>query len=351
MLAGAGAMVRAAVSQSDLFVSGTGGYHTYRIPALIPTRKGTLLAFCEGRRNGRGDSGDIDILLRRSTDGGRIWSPAVAIHDMGPDTIGNPCPVVERKTGAIFLLLTSNPGHVVEKQMVDQSVPETRRVWVSGSRDDGLTWTKPVEITASVKDPSWTWYATGPGVGIQLRSGRLLVPCDHVRGGSPVSYSHCIYSDDEGRTWKRGEAAGERVNECQAVELRDGAVLLNMRSNRGSNRRAVARSRDGGQTWSAIEDDPALVEPVCQAGMIRSGGAILFSNPASTRREMMTVRVSLDDGRTWPRSLLLHRGPAAYSCLAPLSRNRFACLYERGDESPYERITLAVFGRVSTPVQ
>jgi sialidase-1 len=334
----------AAVSQSDLFVSGTGGYHTYRIPSLIRTKKGTLLAFCEGRKKGRGDSGDIDIVLRRSRDGGRTWTEAETIHDMGADTVGNPCPVVERRSGAIFLLLTSNAGRVTEKQIIEQTVEETRRVWVSRSVDDGATWSKPEEITAAVKDPKWTWYATGPGVGIQLRSGRLLIPCDHAEAGTKAFYSHCIYSDDSGRTWKRGERTGDRVNECQAVELRDGTVLLNMRSYHGRNRRAVARSGDGGVTWGEVQLDETLVEPVCQASLIRVGELLLFSNPASVRRENMTVRGSRDEGKTWTLRLTLERGPSAYSCLAPVSRGRVACLYERGVESPYERITLALFG-------
>jgi sialidase-1 len=346
LLLGAGAAAAArgnGVTQTDLFVSGSGGYHTFRIPSLIATKKGTLLAFCEGRRNARGDSGDIDIVLRRSRDSGRTWSEAVTIHDMGADTLGNPCPVVDRKSGTIFLLLTSNAGHVLEKQIIERSVPETRRVWVSVSRDDGATWSNPVDITASAKDPSWTWYATGPGVGIQLRNGRLVIPCDHADAENKGFYSHCIYSDDSGGTWKRGERIGDKLNECQVAELRDGTLLLNMRSYHGHNRRAVARSRDGGHSWGEVEFDQALVEPVCQASLMSADGLLLFSNPASTKRENMTVRASRDDGRTWPVSLVLESGPAAYSCLAPLGRNRFACLYERGERSPYERITAATF--------
>ncbi|HBY60362.1 MAG TPA: exo-alpha-sialidase, partial [Solibacterales bacterium] len=168
------------LTQTDLFVSGEGAYHTYRIPSLIPTKQGTLLALCEGRKGGQGDSGNIDIVLRRSTDRGRTWSAPVTIHDHGPDTIGNPCPVVDRKTGTIFLLLTHNAGHVTERQIIDRSAPETRRVLVSASTDDGLSWTSPQDITTAAKDPAWTWYATGPGVGIQLRTGRLVIPCDHA---------------------------------------------------------------------------------------------------------------------------------------------------------------------------
>lgn len=341
--AGMAASARPAVSQTDLFVAGAGGYHTYRIPSLLPTKKGTLLALCEGRRGGRGDSGDIEIVLRRSTDRGRTWSAPVTILDMGPDTLGNPCPVVDRKTGTIHLLLTSNPGHVVEKQIIEQTVKETRQVWVSTSSDDGLTWSRPAEITSSVKAPDWTWYATGPGVGIQLRSGRMVIPCDHAQAGTKAFWSHCIYSDDHGRTWKRGERLGEKVNECQVAELRDGSLMLNMRAYHGNNRRAVAISRDGGVTWGEITHDEALIEPVCQASLIREGSLLLFSNPASTKRVNMTVRASRDDGRTWTKSLVLEAGPSAYSCLAPVSRNRFACLYERGASSPYERITLALF--------
>jgi len=349
-LLGAAAFAKAAVTPpTDLFVSGTGAYHTYRIPSLIPSKKGTLLAFCEGRRAGGGDSGDIDILLRRSTDHGRTWSEPVTIVDMGADTVGNPCPVVDSKTGTIFLLLTSNPGNVTERQIIDQqiteqSVPQTRQVWIVSSGDDGVTWSKPREITESVKDPAWTWYATGPGVGIQLRGGRLVIPCDHVQAGTKEMYSHCIFSDDNGRTWRHGGRTSGKTNECQVAELRDGSLLLNMRSYAGQNRRAMARSSDGGVTWGAVELDPALVEPVCQASLLRVGTWLLFSNPASLKRENLTVRVSRDDGKTWPFRLVLEPGPAAYSCLAQVSRATFACLYERGAKTPYERISLAFFG-------
>jgi sialidase-1 len=347
---GAGLLVSGAepsIRHYPLFVSGFAGgrstYHTYRIPSILRTGKGTLLAFCEGRKNSTGDTGDIDIVFRRSTDGGRTWSESVAIHDLREDVIGNPCPVFDRKTGAIHLLLTSNAGNITENQMIAGSAPTNRRVWSSTSIDDGRTWSKLRDITAQTKRDEWVWYATGPGIGIQLRSGRLLVPCDHIVGGTRAYHSHVIYSDDGGKTWSIGGIAGEKTNESQAVELEDGSVLLNMRSVAGRNRRAIARSTDGGKSFGPVEFDEALVEPVCQASLLRIKNLVLFSNPASTRRENLTVRASRDGGKTWPHKLQLHAGMSAYSCLTHMEGDRIACLYERGEKSPYEQIVLAEF--------
>jgi sialidase-1 len=218
---------------------------------------------------------------------------------------------------------------------------------VTHSRDDGLTWAKPVDITASVKLPDWTWYATGPVNGIQLRTGRLVIPCDHVRGDVSRRYSHVIYSDDGGKTWKLGGSAGPDCNESTVVELADGALMLNMRSYAGKNRRAVSTSRDGGLTWSEPVLDDALVEPVCQASLIRLGKGknafLLFSNPAATTRVNMTVRISLDEGKTWSGSKTFHPGPSAYSNLVELDGETAGLLFERGEADRYERITFARF--------
>jgi len=335
---------------TEVFVSGADGYHTYRIPAVIATKKGTLLAFAEGRKGGGGDSGDIDTVLRRSRDGGMTWEPLQIVLDEGANTLGNPCPVVDQKSGTIWLLFTRNLGEDTEAKIRAGTAKSTRECWVTHSTDDGLNWSKPVNITATTKAPDWTWYATGPGVGIQLRSGRLLIPCDHSVAGSKMFRSHVIYSDDHGTTWKRGGVVGDNTNECQAAELADGTVQINMRSYHGQNRRAIATSRDGGETWSEITLDPALIEPVCQASLIRypqgkrsKESVLLFSNPASRKREKFTVRLSPDGGATWPFSRELHAGPAAYSCLTPLPRGQVGCLYERGETNAYQRITFARF--------
>ncbi len=336
--------------QLDIFVSGTDGYHTFRIPSLIATPSGVLLAFCEGRKSGRSDTGDIDIVLKRSFDGGMLWQPMEVIWDDGDNVCGNPCPVIDPATGAIHLLLTHNLGHDSEREIMDGTSDGSRTVWVMTSADDGATWSRPREITATAKRPDWTWYATGPGVGIAATTGRLVVPCDFAVAGTKEYGSHVIYSDDGGLTWALGGAVRPKCNECQIVERLDGALLLNMRSYHGLNRRAVSVSRDGGVTWTEPVHDDTLVEPVCQASLIRYSGIgdsrrsrVLFSNPADVKRVRMTVRMSYDDCGSWTVSKVLHEGNAAYSCLASLPGGGIGCLYERGEENAYETITFASF--------
>jgi len=336
--------------QKDIFVSGTDGYHTFRIPALSVAPDGTLLAFAEGRKKNKSDTGDIDLLLKRSFDGGKVWEPVQKVWDDAENVCGNPCPVVDAATGTIWLLLTHNLGEDTEAQIIDQTSKGTRTVWVSNSTDNGATWSQPKEITATTKQAEWTWYATGPGVGIQLQTGRLLIPCDHQTVGSKKYFSHVIFSDDHGETWKLGGRAGDQANECQVVELVDGRLLLNMRNYSAHRIRALAYSSDQGATWSEITRDPQLCEPICQASFLRyttqnsDKNRLLFSNPASnTDRILMTVRLSYDEGETWPVSRILHPGPSAYSCLTVLPDQTLACFYERGEVSPYEKITFAHF--------
>lgn len=332
----------------DIFTAGQEGYHTFRIPALIATKAGALLAICEGRKTGRGDHGDLDLVLKRSTDNGQTWSPLEMIYEEGGAakvTIGNPCPVVDQSTGIIWLPFTR----------------DNDSVFITSSSDDGKTWTKPRDITGSTKEPTWNWYATGPSNGIQLEhsklKGRLVIPCDHrvsgnksdKEGWDKAGRSHVIYSDDHGQSWKLGGSTDFAMNECAVVELSDGTLMLNSRSYRGKSCRGVSLSKDGGATWEPTTDDPTLVESVCQASLIRLAGdkqqqretsdLLLFSNPAVPKgRHHLTVRLSDDGGKTWPRARLICEGSSAYSSLAELPNGEIGLLYERDD---YKHLTFA----------
>jgi sialidase-1 len=345
------------IKLTDVFRAGSDGYHTYRIPAMVVTTNGKVLAFCEGRKNGRGDSGKIDLLLKRSENQGRTWSSQQIVWADGENCCGNPAPVVDSATGFVWLLTTWNLGTDRERDIERGTGHDTRRVFVTHSEDQGRSWTKPVEITSSVKKPEWGWYATGPINGIQLihgpHKGRLVIPANHSetnQAGQPVSRSHVFFSDDHGKTWQLGGVEDEKTNESTIAELSDGALMQNMRTYSGKNQRAVAISRDYGASWSAAKWDEALIEPVCQGSLLcfdqsKEGARprLLFSNPASLKREKLTVRESKDDGATWVFSKVIWAGPAAYSCLTVMPDKSIGCLFECGEKNSYERISLATF--------
>lgn len=233
------------MSQAPLFWAGQGGYDTYRIPALAVTPKGTLLAFCEARRDSQRDWGNIDLVLRRSLDHGKTWEPVQVIVDDDGNTCGNPCPIVDRKDGTVILLLTKNNGMENEGQILQGSAAP-RTVWSTLSRDEGLTWSAPIDISDQASRPDWRWYATGPCHGIQLSDGRLIAPCDHATGPNHEDmHSHIIFSDDGGANWKIGGILEKLTNECAVVELTDGSLYLNARSPWHSPPVLVHESRQG----------------------------------------------------------------------------------------------------------
>lgn len=352
--------------EAPVFSSGEGGYHTYRIPAITQTTDGTLLAFCEGRKNSLSDTGDIDLLLRRSSDGGLTWGPIIVVWDDGSNTCGNPAPVVDQTTGTLWLLSTWNHGSDSESKIVNRTAIDTRRVFVQKSEDDSLSWSTAVDITTDTKQANWTWYATGPGGGIQLQrgtqAGRLAVACDHKTDTGAFG-SHVIFSDDQGLTWQIGAVAFQtgtvKPNENLAVELiapaPDGGSQLyfNARDHQGPHARATTFSLDGGSGYSPsqLTDAPNFITPVVQGGLTRffgtdlgdAGNRLLFSCPNASTRTRLSIWSSLDEAQTWSGPRLVYEGPSAYSDMARIDAATMGLLYERGASSPYETITFARF--------
>lgn len=337
-------------AQTDLFIGGEGGYHGYRIPALIATTKGTLLAFVEGRKDSYSDHGHNEILMRRSLDGGLTWTPMQLVKRDGANALNNPTAVVDRDTGTVWLLFVRTSTKKYKNN--DDVAKATGRIsdmWVMHSNDEGATWAGPANITKAVNQRGWNRIIPGPGVGIQLRHGRLVIPCNHVVG--KMNTDHVIYSDDHGRTWRLGGSTEGKTDEDQVVELADGTLMLNIRNYREKGHRGISLSKDGGMTWSPVESDPTLIEPVCMASLIRytlspafSKNRLLFSNPATPdKRIKMTVRLSYDEGKTWPVAKLLNAGPSGYSCLTVLHDGQIGCLYERGERSSTQKVSFARF--------
>lgn len=347
----------------DVFTAGEGGYVMYRIPGIVVTAKGTLLGYCEARRV-KSDWGDIDLQYRRSTDGGKTWSAPTALAQRPADAKRNPA-AVEHNRGAEGKITLNNPVMIADRSGVVHLLycVEYGRVFYARSEDDGKTFGPPTEITAAFeplkKQYDWRVVATGPGHGIQLSTGRLLVPVwlslGYAKNAHGPSRVTTVYSDDGGTSWHAGEfitPAGDPAigdaNETAAVELSDGRVMANMRTPSPKRLRAVATSSDGAKGWSEVRFDSALPEPTCFASIVRlPGGGILFSNPHNPKdrkRHNLTLKLSEDDGQTWPIAKVLEPGLAAYSDLAAAPDGSIYCLFERGiDGEQYARLTLARF--------
>ena len=331
----------------DVFVSGS-GYNTYRIPAIVRAPNGTLLAFCEGRPSSS-DTGNIDIVLKRSTNNGASWGSLTVVRDEGGDSATNPSPVVDETTGRIFLHYSKS----------------ITRPFYMYSDDNGATWSAPVEITATAKAPGWGYCVPGPGHGIQLKrgnqAGRLLVPSHHYLANGTKGM-HAVYSDDHGATWSYGSVAdaagGINPDECMAVELvspaPDGGsrVYYNIRDQSGSaaGNRTVGWSDDGGATLNLpLSNDTRFVTPIVQGSLLRmratdEGDAvnvILFSCPNhASSRQNMSIWYSTDEGLNWSAPRSVYSGGAAYSDMVLLEDRTVGLLYEK---NPYSRITFTSF--------
>ncbi|MFJ6566855.1 exo-alpha-sialidase [Streptomyces sp. NPDC091292] len=342
------------------FRAGHEGYAGFRIPATVATTtdgRALVLAFCEGRVASRSDAGDIDIVLKRSFDGGRTWGPLQVVARNGHDLAGNPAPVV-LDTGRVLLVHVRNKASATEDAIRRGEVPaaDGRRVWVRHSDDAGLTWSEAREITDRVKRPDWRWYATTPGHALQLTTGRVVVPANHssppadADTGTEGRYygGHCLLSDDHGATWRIGYVDDHpggyiNANETTAAELPDGRLYFNTRTDSPSpGTRADAHSTDGGATLvKPFRPQAGLAGPVVQGSLLHLGepDVLLYSGPAGPHRAVMTLRRSTDGGTTWQPALTVDGLPAAYSDLVRVDDRTVGLLYETGDFSAYDTLT------------
>ncbi|MBP1615063.1 MAG: exo-alpha-sialidase [Bacteroidetes bacterium] len=342
-------------SKTDVFVSGSEGYQYFRIPAIIATNNGTILAFAEARKDGRSDTGNIDLVMKKSVDEGKTWGQLQVIWDDKENVCGNPVPVIDKESGKIILVACWNNGKDSEKDLIAGTSSAMRKVFVLSSNDNGTTWSTPRNITASVKKENWTWYATGPCHGIQLQNkkdkGRIVIPANHIATPNNAYYSHCIYSDDKGETWHIGGTAKEG-NEASIVELKNGDLLLNMRNHdrKSGKSRTVVISNDGGNNFQTPHLQKELIEPYCQGSILnytsnqRLTKTLLFSNPACEKKRVnMSISISHNNGKSWKKKLAIYEGRSAYSDILVLPSGNIGILYENGQNELYERISFETF--------
>ncbi len=340
LIAPLAARCQSELAHVDVYTSGADGYKIYRIPAVETAPDGSLLAFAEARKYGGSDPGmgkqDIDLVLKRSSDGGQTWSPMTVIEDPGELwSAANPTTVVDRETGRVWVLyLRSQP-----ERSTDTSRPGTddMQTFARWSTDNGLTWSEPQDLTRVARDyddPTWQASVIGPGGAIQTRSGRLVAPVWKVKPYGSLA----IFSDDHGRTWQRGALMPGKQggDEDQIVELADGRLLLDIRQNRGP-RRLLSTSSDGGQTWSEPRPGVEVTAVACAIERLTLKGAgddrdrILWTGPRGPGRKTLVARISYDEGQTFQNERLIADEPAAYSDLTILKDKSAGVLWERGD--------------------
>lgn len=312
------------------------GYAFFRIPSMVITKNGTILAFAEGRVNSVADQGDIDIVLKRSTDRGKTWSNIIKVKDDGKNRCRNQVPIYLPESNRILLVSCWDSEDVKGIQ-----------ICVTHSDDEGLTWSAEKKITSSVMFDNDRWYATGPCHGIvkqfEPHKGRIIVPCNHHLKNQPQGRSHVIYSDDGGETWHIGGIVDKfNTNESSVTELSNGNLLLDMRnqdakSQNNKRYRIHAISTDGGESWGPSYQS-TLFDPICQGSILYAGtgdngmGRILFSNPNSlTRRNNNTLQMSEDDGKTWTKSFSYTGSDfGGYSDISMFPEGTVGVLYEFG---------------------
>jgi sialidase-1 len=342
----------AGIPAATVFPASDASYGCYRIPATVTMLDGTILAFAEGRPAGCADFGNIQIVMRKSTDKGTTWSPMTVVARNGTLQAGNAVPVLDTKDpnfpgGRLFLFY--NTGNASEST-IRNGGKGIREQWVITSTDGGTSWSTPSNITsqtakigaAPYNDPAgWRTLAMGPGHGLQMSNGRLVIPGNFTAGAPQTGYAdgraYAFYSDDHGATYKIGNDTGyPSANESTAAELSTSLVMINSRDQSGkSRRRIVSVSSDGGANFSAGSADNALIDPVCEGSLLNitwnSKKYLLHSNPASTTsRDHLTVRASKDDGQSWPFSLLITSGGSAYSDLTQVDASNLGIIYENG---------------------
>ncbi|MFT5465074.1 MAG: sialidase-1 [Verrucomicrobiales bacterium] len=336
------------------------GIHTYRIPALATSTKGTLLcAYDMRRRDGRDLQEDIDIGLLRSEDGGQTWNAQRVIMDMAEHSgmpqelngVSDPGLIVDPETGEIFCFAVWMQGKPGKHQWRgDGSEPgleigKSAQFLMARSTDDGLTWTEPENMTAAWKDPSWILYAPSPQQGIALKDGTLAMPTQG-RDAEDRIFSNLLVSRDHGKTWSVSPPASFGNNECQAAVLSDGSIILNCRSTSSVKFRTVMVTRDLGQTWTPHPTNRnTLIEPTCNGSLFRFGDVLLFANPHSQKgRTHHSIQVSFDDGATWPAEhrLLLDEGRGAgYPSLSRIDNEHVGIVYEgSGSQIVFEKIAI-----------